>query len=166
MPVPGPDKSLKGQVLFLDTGIDFNVPQKDTYGLDFVGMFGVLPHYLNDQGYRCTNTSEITAQLLSQSDVLVVFNPMKRLNKAELTAIWQFVEGGGNVLAVGDHTGDEQVRLPLNDILEPVGIELNFDSAIPFKNLWADDFELRRSPIFSGVSDRQVQLVVGASLEA
>jgi hypothetical protein len=55
--------------------------------------------------------------------------------------------------------------LPLNAILAPAGISYNFDSATPFKTLWADEFVTRRGPVFAGVSDAQIQVVVGASLE-
>lgn len=159
-----PIKNGVKQIVFLDTGIDLSVPEHGKYGLDNVGMFGILPHYLNLHGYRCVTVETLDGTLLEETDVLVVFNPMRSLNDNELSEVWRFVEDGGSVLAVGDHTGDEQVRLPLNAILEPVGISLNFDSAIPFKSLWADDFQLRPSPIFSNVTGSQIQMVVGASL--
>ena len=154
------------QIVFWDTGIDFSVPSYEKYGLDYAGMFGILPHYLNQNGYNCMVVSSLDEDLLRSTDVLVVFNPMYSPSESELAGIWRFVSDGGSVLAVGDHTGGEQVRLPLNAILEPSGISLNFDSAIPFKSLWAEDYRLGTSPVFSGVSGRQIQMVVGASLDA
>ncbi|MDR2938779.1 MAG: DUF4350 domain-containing protein, partial [Clostridiales bacterium] len=153
------------QVVFWDTGIDFSVPEDGKYGLDYAGMFGVLPHYLNRNGYQCKISEKIDSTLLGEADVLVVFNPMRLPGDAELSAITRFVENGGSVLAAGDHTGQGQVRLPLNKILAPAAISFNFDSAVPFKSLWGEGYRLRQSPIFSGTGSRAVQIVVGASLD-
>jgi len=152
-------------VVFWDSGLDFSVPGEGLYGLDRVGMFGVLPQYLSGRGYRCVITQSIDARALADADALVVINPMYTPDDDEIALIWRFTEGGGGVLAVGDHTGAEQIRAPLNAILKPVGISLNFDSAIPFRTLWPDNFTCRRSPIFANVSYQQTQVVVGASLE-
>jgi hypothetical protein len=153
------------QVIFWDSGIDFTVPADGKYGLDQVGMFGFLPDYLEAKGYVCGVADRIDAQVLETADVLVVINPMTTPDQESLDAIWRFVRRGGGLLAAGDHTGDRQIRLPLNAMLEPAGMSFNFDSAIPFQNLWPDAFVMRRSPVFSNVSRCQIQAVVGASLE-
>ncbi|MDR2904053.1 MAG: DUF4350 domain-containing protein, partial [Clostridiales bacterium] len=160
-----PVKNGVKRIVFWDTGIDFSVPEDGKYGLDYVGMFGVLPHYLNQNGYQCKISEKIDSTLLSETDVLVVFNPMRSPDDAELSDITRFVENGGSVLAVGDHTGQEQVRLPLNKILTPATIAFNFDSAVPFKSLWGEDYRLRQSSVFSSTGGRAVQMVVGASLD-
>ena len=152
-------------VVFWDTGIDFTVPERGKYGLDNVGMFGALPGYLRGRGYRCRIVKQIDEAALDGADVLVALNPMAMPGQAALTAIWGFARRGGGVLAVGDHTGHEQIRLPLNAILSPVGIEFNFDSAIPFQALWPNGYVMRKSPVFCGVDGRQIQTVVGASLK-
>ena len=163
---PSAPVTVPGQtIVFWDSGIDFSVPEVGVYGLDKVGMFGTLPHYLASKGYVCRVAGQITATELEGASVLVVLNPMYTPDAAALEAVWNFVESGGGVLAVGDHTGDEQIRLPLNTILQPTGISYNFDSAIPFLRLWPDNFIMRRSPIFSGVAYPQIQAVIGASLD-
>jgi hypothetical protein len=162
---PAPVFAADRRVVFWDSGIAFTLPTSERYGLDNAGMFGLLPRYLEAQGYVCDVTETINARSLEKADVLVVLNPLKTPGPESLRAIWDFVERGGGLLAVGDHTGDAQIRLPLNAILEPADIAFNFDSAIPFKTLWPDEFVMRRSPIFAGVSEKQLQIVVGASLE-
>lgn len=154
-----------GRIVFWDTGIDFSVPEYGSYGLDYAGMFGVLPQYLEQKGYLCTTTQTLSKTLLEQTDVLVALNPMRMLNERERNAVEDFVWEGGSVLAVGDHTGDEQVRLPLNDMIEPSGISLNFDSAVPFRSLWPEGLRFRSGAISKGINSRQAQLVVGASLD-
>jgi hypothetical protein len=160
-----PATTVGRRVVFWDSGLDFTVPADGRYGLDQVGMFGVLPDYLEVTGYVCDISSWIDADILETADVLVVINPMTTPDQESLEAIRNFVRRGGGLLAAGDHTGDRQIRLPLNAILEPAGIAFNFDSAIPFQNLWPDALMTRRSPIFANVSKQQIQTVVGASLE-
>jgi len=153
-----------GLVVFWDSGLDFEIPEIGRYGLTEVGMFGALPLYLSNQGYECRIVNRPGGEALKEADVLVVINPMYTPGRDDLESIWKFVENGGGLLAVGDHTGIEQIRAPMNAILEPVNIEINFDSAIPFRTMWPDDFVMRRTPVFSNITYQQVQVVVGASL--
>ncbi|MDR3120601.1 MAG: hypothetical protein LBU58_04615 [Clostridiales bacterium] len=167
LPARPPETAPPGrQIVFWDSGIDFTVPSRGVYGLDRVGMFGVLPGYLEKQGYRCRIVKSLDGEALSGAAALVVLNPMRLPDTRELGAVWDFVKGGGGLLAVGDHTGDAQIRKPMNAILRPVGIEFNFDSAVPFQSLWPKSFVMRKSPVFAGLVERQLQIVVGASLTA
>lgn len=153
-----------GRIVFLDTGIDFRVPERGVYGLEQTGMFGMLPRYLRDRGYECAFSDEIGQETLENCAVLVIFNPMRPLSETELDLVFGFVKEGGAVLAAGDHTGGEQIRLPLNEILRPAGISLNFDSAVPFHELWSDGLVLHEGGILDGLRKDQIQVVVGASL--
>jgi hypothetical protein len=153
------------RVLFWDSGIDFSLPAEGRYGLDNAGMFGFLPRYLEARGYSCAVTGAPDGEALESADVLVIINPMYTPDREDVEAVRAFIEGGGGLLAAGDHTGGEQIRAPLNALLSPAGISFNFDSAMPFKSLWADEFVTRRGPVFAGVLDAQIQVVVGASLE-
>lgn len=151
------------KIVFWDTGIDFQLPDKERYGLNQVGMFGVLPQYLLRKGYACQIVPSLERDSLEGAAVLVVINPMRVPDQEELLRIHQFVEAGGSVLLAGDHTGHEEIRKPINQILQPVEMELNFDSAVPFQSLWGGEYN-RRGKITTGISDSQVQMVVGASL--
>jgi hypothetical protein len=164
VPTAPPEAVAGKRVVFWDSGIDFTVPVHGQYGLDRVGMFGFLPQYLEATGYICDRTYAIGDASLETADVLVIINPMSTPDAESLDAIHEFVERGGGLLAVGDHTGTLQIREPLNAILAPAGISYNFDSAIPFQSLWPNAFVTRRGPVFAGVLDEQIQVVVGASL--
>ena len=162
---PAAPRATEGRkVVFWDTGIDFSTPQKGIYGLDRVGMFGALPFYLENRGYICEIVRDIDTGVLENAAALVVINPLLAPSEQSVAAVEKFVRNGGGVLAVGDHTGDEQIRKPLNKLLAPAGITFNFDSAIPFQSLWPQAFTKRKNPIFTNITDRQLQIVVGASL--
>lgn len=151
------------KIIFWDSGLNFDMPNNNNFGLDNVGMFGYMPKYLENKGYSCEIKKEIVD--LKENDILIIINPNSTPSDKELKNIWSFVENGGTVIGLGDHTGNEEIRKPLNRILEPAGIRLNFDSAISFKKMWSEGFDLRNSIIFKEIDSRNIQIVVGASLD-
>lgn len=152
------------KILFWDSGLDFELPVYGRYGLDDVGMFGVLIRYLNSRGNQCLIEKELDTSKLAEMDILCIINPMRGLRQDQISEIYKFVENGGTTILAGDHTGDEQIRQPINSILERVDVSLNFDSAIPFKSLWGGKYE-RRGEITKRIDHSQIQMVVGASLQ-
>lgn len=152
-------------VLFYDSGIDFSLPEYGRYNLNNVGMFGALGEYLAAGGYASKTVREISAEDLDSHGILVIYNLMTYFSPQEKQDIWDFVERGGSLLCVGDHTGDEQIRLPFDDLLEPVGIRFAFDSAIPFYTLWNNSLYLAPHVTNLGIGPEQTQVNVGASLE-
>lgn len=150
-------------VLFWDTNIDFELPSSHRYGLENVGMFGVLPRYLMMRGYECALVQNMDRSNLERADVLVIINPMRVPENGEVEAVSDFVREGGTVILAGDHTCYEEIREPINAILKDVGVELNFDSAIGFKSLWGGKYE-KKGEITGDLPDFRIQIVVGASL--
>jgi hypothetical protein len=68
-------------------------------------------------------------------------------------------------LVLGDHTGMGGIREPFNELLQPVGVELEFDSAKPVSDTWRDGLVLFPSRIALGMSGGEpIPLGVGASL--
>ena len=129
-------------------------------------MFGRLPGFLKAQGYDGGRINRpLTAGALEGSRALVVINLMEPFSAAEKTAIWEFVRQGGSLLVLGDHTGVAGIRMPFNDLLEPVNIEFEFDSATFWAQGWRDALELMPHPINRGVIDAEdIQIWIGASL--
>lgn len=164
IPIRASVASVSGHIVFWDTGIDFQLPESGIYGLERVGMFGGLPRYLARKGYDCRVEKELSETALDGASVIVVFNPMRMPTEEEKHRVHDFVRDGGNLLAVGDHTGMEAVRFPINALLEPSGTELRFDSALPFKDLWGGRYERWKNSFLYDVRDGEVQMVVGASL--
>ncbi len=161
MPEPG------SRILVLDTTgrTAEDLPTYGRYGLGNLGQFGVLPHYLAATGHDARIVDRITPAALEDADTLVVLNLREKLDDAAWQAVWEFVEAGGGLLVAGDHTGTEEIRDPSNHLLEPVGISLEFDSAIPLEDRWANGFEMLSHPIFRSISEDELQVVIGASLD-
>jgi hypothetical protein len=156
-----------GRISILDEGLlNWRVPEFGYYGEHSGGMFGRLPGFLHAQGYDVAKVPRpINAKALSGSRTLMIINLMEYLDPAEKEAIWEFVDLGGTLLLLGDHTGVEGIRGPSNDLLDPVGIRLNFDSATYWSNGWRDAFVLDANPVNRGtIVAEDIQIWVGASL--
>ncbi len=141
-----------------------DVPVFGSYGLENGGMFGLLPDYLSGRGYRVRVVHELVDSDLAWAGTLAMFNLRSTLTSATDSAVDAFVEQGGSLLVAGDHTGREEIREPSNALLKPYGITLNFDSAIPLRDGWANGLDTRAHPIVSRVSEPEFRVLIGASL--
>jgi len=115
-----------------------------------------LPPYLKARGFSVTvHESDIDASVLAEHDVMVVMNPGYTFDQPELKAIWGFVEGGGGLLVLADHTNIQGTMAPLNALLEPSGVQIEFDSAIPQITgwTWYGCMRIHPHPLTRGIRD-------------
>ena len=165
MPPSGP---AGGGIVILDEGLlNWRVPVFGFYGERSGGMFGRLPGFLEAQGYDVKRVPRpVTAEAMSGAKTLVIINLMHSLTAGEIEHIWEFVQAGGSLLIMGDHTGVMGIRKPFNEILEPVNIEFEFDSATFWAQGWRDALELMPHPINRDIVDSEdIQIWIGASLK-
>lgn len=161
-----PASAAGGKVLLYDKGyMSWDKPAFGLYGERSSGMFGMLPDFLEASGYQALKSDFITEESLADVNTLVVINLQKPFSPDEHMAIWRFVERGGALLALADHTGLAGIREPFDELLKPVGIGVNFDSAHFIKD-WDYGFELFPHPVTRGEPDhQQVGIMIGASLD-
>lgn len=162
-----PEKGNSRSMMFYEKGyLDWRVPNYESYGRYSHGMFGVLPEYLQEQGYEIRKHSDlITEQALQDVSILVVINLTQPFSKEEKQNIYKFVENGGALLALGDHTNVMGIMAPFNDLLRPFGIRLNFDTAETLVAGWVNGLYLRPHPIVRGIrAESETAIWVGASL--
>ncbi|TQV86173.1 hypothetical protein FKG94_01055 [Exilibacterium tricleocarpae] len=156
-------------VLFYNKGmLDWRVPRNGAFGLQQAGMFGLFPQYLQAAGYRTHRLSKmgrITPQSLAQNQVLVIINPTEMFSAQERQAVWSFVEAGGGLLVMGDHTDLAGMMAPLNTLLAPVDIAYRFDSAFSIRQ-WRTDYEIFPHPLTRRLdwSNELLRHSTGASL--
>lgn len=141
------------------------MPEFGSYGDKSGGMFGRLPGFLEASGYR-VRRGTVSRESLRSADVLVVINLMEKFDGPSKAAIWDFVRRGGSLLLLGDHTGTQNIREPSNDLLEPAGISLNFDSAKAFRDGWLWAYGSPRHTVTMGMDDtiNEMEIWIGASL--
>lgn len=159
-----------GRILFYNESEspiqDFETPQWGHYGPGGFGMFGVLCDELQADGHNVTHTSgALTQESLEHCDLLALFNVSRQWTKDEFLAIWGFVERGGNLLVVTDHTDVQGTMRAANNVLAPFGLRVNFDSVLPgHPNGWFRP-AIAASPALSRLdSALSLHWSVGASL--
>jgi hypothetical protein len=153
-------------ILFHDEGyLDWNKPTFKRYGGKQGGMFGILRQYLKAKGHR-VDTGKITDKSLDKVKCLVLINLNRTFTPKEVARVWHFVDQGGSLLVLGDHTGREHIRMPFNALLKRINIAFNFDSAVPLIEAWARSLAIRPHDITRDIHDENdLQIGIGASLK-
>lgn len=155
------------KVVLLNEGyVDWKVPVFGIYGPYQIGLFGNLPEYLALLGYSTELASRpLQPFALEGARVVVALNSQQRWTEDELALIWHFVEEGGSLLVMGDHTNLLETSDSLNQLLSPVPIRLQFDSGYPCREAWVASEQFLPHPITEGVNwAHQALISVGASL--
>lgn len=155
------------RVVFLDRGmLDFSMPSAASYGLGRAGMFGAFERYLESAGYRTGRMVELNGpSALDGIDVLVVVNPREGFTERELATLWNAVERGMGLLVMGDHTDLAGIQAPLDQLLAPIGVRFEFDSAFALRRHWRQCQSFRPHPLTGGLRDyRDTRIGTGASL--
>jgi len=131
--------------------------------------FRTIDRYVNITDYVDISESEfINEDILNDVKIFVVTNINNSFSKDELKIIWNFVEKGGSLLVLGDHTNVGGVQKPLNSLIEPFDIIYRFDSALPIdsKFRWQTSYDILHHPITSNIKNGdELQISVGASLD-
>ncbi len=159
------------RVLFADRGeaaiLDWSRPSYDNLSGDRFGMFGLMPHHLVAHGFEVERSSAaFSDELLRDVDVLVVINANATWQATELEACAHFVEQGGSLVVLGDHTNAGGLQVSLNELLQPYGIAFRFDSALPPNAVgWAGADRTLSALLATTSSTNALNIGVGASLE-
>jgi hypothetical protein len=93
-------------------------------GYNYYNLFEYLEYYYHaDRG-----TEPLTAEVLSNYDVLIIKTPTKKFSEDEIESIVRFVESGGGLYLIGDHTNVFGTSSYLNKIAERFGFRFRYDS--------------------------------------
>ena len=93
--------------------------------------------YLRSIGYEPVILDKpLTRDTLSDISVLIIETPEDELTGREIEAVTEFVEKGGGLFVLGDHTNIMNCYLTLNPLLHKFGLHLNFD----YSMLWEPHF--------------------------
>jgi hypothetical protein len=91
--------------------------------------------FLPALGYRVSIKSleEVAPEEYVKHRLVVLICIQNKMPAAHRRALYECIRSGRtNLLIAGDHTDIRGVRGPFNDLMVPLGVELNYDSAIPF----------------------------------
>ena len=70
---------------------------------------------------RLLPNDKIDDAALAECDVLIIKTPTERYSPEEVAAVRRFVERGGGLLLIGEHTNYERSSTVINDIIRPMG---------------------------------------------
>ncbi len=165
----GPFSSSGGEhkrILILNADkLDTMTPNFTRFGDRSGGMFGMLPQFCEGLGYDIRRAN-VTPEIFDSIDVIIFANLIDSLPRWQRDSVLSFVRQGGGLLALADHTGYTAIRGPTNDITEPMGLSLNFDTAVPLRRSWVGEMQFHPSRITQSVTRHSdIEVWLGASVE-
>lgn len=129
------------------------------------GMFGLLPEYLRADGWNVyTLDLAHLAEGLRDTQVLVLMNCPRVWDADERRLLQRFVEDGGALLVLGDHTDIFGLMTGFNSLLSDWGIEFRFDSGCKQTHSWESLCEWNPWAAEYWVPPADVGTGIGASL--
>jgi len=87
-------------------------------------LYDFISHYYNVQ----RNFDTLTPGILDKYDILIIKTPTSRFSSNEIEAIVNFVEHGGSLFLIGDHTNVFGTSSCLNPIAQKFGVKYNYDA--------------------------------------
>ncbi len=144
---------LRGKtVVAYDQGfLDWHKPEYDSPD---DGRFGLLPTLIESLGGKFIRSQKLTEEELAKADVLLLIHPHKAWPAETLERIWNYVRGGGSLLLVAEPAIREgEFSSSFNDVLQPLSMEVRFDTAVPRVGNWEQSYEVFSHPAVSGIDD-------------
>jgi len=133
-----PASARAGEIIMLrGPGADAATPVPGRWGLASAGMFGMLPRSMEIEGLHLrSEEGELTEEMLEGAAALVMVLPAAGLDDVQVARAHRFVERGGSLVVLADHTDLMGIMEPANRLLAPAGIRVLFDSAFPAVPFW------------------------------
>jgi hypothetical protein len=104
-------------------------PEVDS-GYNYARIYRYLGQYYDMS--RLLENDKINDDTLAKCDVLVIKTPTERYSPEEAAAVVRFVENGGGLLLIGDHTNYERSATIMNDMTRPMGFIFRDDVLFSF----------------------------------
>jgi hypothetical protein len=127
-----PGKMKKGRVLINEKHSNWEWTtdkfDKTTYGQKAAYNYYCLSYYLKHFYSVDTNFDHLNQEALKDVDVLIIKMPTEALRPDEVKAIGDYVENGGGLYLIGDHTNVFGTSGYLNQLSEQFGIRFNYDA--------------------------------------
>ncbi len=99
-------------------------------GYNYARIYRYLGQYYEMS--RLLEKDKIDDETLAKCDVLIIKIPTERYSPEEAAAVTRFVEQGGGLLLIGDHTNYEGSGTAMNDIIRPMGFIFRDDLLFSF----------------------------------
>uniref|UniRef100_A0AAR2LRC6 ABC-type uncharacterized transport system domain-containing protein n=1 Tax=Pygocentrus nattereri TaxID=42514 RepID=A0AAR2LRC6_PYGNA len=102
---------------------------------------------------------ELTAEKLHGAKLWITAGPREKFTAAELEVLKQYLNGGGNVLAMLGEGGEVSYDTNINFLLEEFGIMINSDTVV--RNMYYKYFHPKEALVSNGVLNREISRAAG-----
>ncbi|XP_026788429.3 intraflagellar transport protein 52 homolog isoform X2 [Pangasianodon hypophthalmus] len=102
---------------------------------------------------------EITAEKLHGVKLWITAGPREKFTEAELQVLKQYLDGGGNVLAMLGEGGEVKYDTNINFLLEEFGIMVNSDAVV--RNVYYKYFHPKEALVSNGILNREISRAAG-----
>lgn len=139
----------------------------ESYGVQTVYNYSELVRYLRHYYDIEANFESLDDSLLATCQVLILKTPTRPYSDDEVGAVLRFVERGGGLWLIGDHTNVFGMSTNLNKVARPFGIRFRFDAVVDLMTYGRQLYEHPR--LFAHPSVRHVPpllMATSSSLEA
>jgi hypothetical protein len=150
-------------VVLNEGGFDWDVPRHGKYSLFSGGMFGLLPYYV--EGIQAVSSVDLARALASGPDILMLVNCHRVWQGADRDVVFRYVERGGHLLVLGDHTNVFGLMEGYNSLLQPMGCRFRFDSAYPLYGSFTGKVRHHAHGVANWYRGDKLGISIGASLE-
>jgi hypothetical protein len=111
--------------------------ETEYYGVKTVYNYAFLKEILEKHFAQVTtNNVRISSDVLRDCDVLILKTPTSPYRDAEIQAVHEFVERGGGLWLIGDHTNIFGMNTYLNQVSSAWGIHFNADAVSPVPDFY------------------------------
>jgi hypothetical protein len=163
----------EGRVLVVEKHSDWSWTDKpyDTdpasFGHDFSYNYRAIYEYLNQyfEMARLSDDEEIDASTLENYDVLVIKIATERYSQQEVEAVLQFVDQGGGLLLIGEHTNFEKSSAYMNDLTRHLGFTLRHDLLYGLESSYEQHYRPPRVPHPAVQHMPPMDFAVGCSID-
>ncbi|MCX5654607.1 MAG: DUF4350 domain-containing protein [Planctomycetota bacterium] len=159
------------RVVFYEKGfLNWLKPVHGEYGRLSIGMYGLLPTFLESLGAVCEISPDLSEADVAAADIVVLLYPNQPWTDGQLERLQRFVRRGGSLLVMGEHTVSEGPAggSRFNEVLAPTAMQVRFDTAQFEVGGWLDSYEALAHPATAGLTDERnaFGVVIGASVDA
>ncbi len=132
---PGTRK--EGRVLFLQTHSDWEwthePPGTEVFDVKSMYNYYGFRDYLDHFYEASATTNTITTALLDEYDVIIITTPTAPYSEDEIDMLERYVQRGGGLILIGDHTNVFGTTTHMNPILARFSMKLLFDCTYDLK---------------------------------
>lgn len=143
-----PGRMKKGRVLIDEGHSEWTVTTKpyDTswYGAESGYNYFCMAEYVGRHYQLTRNLSPITRELLESCDVLILKIPTEPYSEEEIDAIVDFVQSGGGLFLIGDHTNVFGSSTYLNRVAKRFGFRFRYDCLFDIEDVFTQVYERPR----------------------